>query len=266
MHHWTLLLAQNAATGATSPTATAPDAANSESILEYIKSGGPLSYVLVCLSFVAVALMIRNFIIYSRSRIAPDGAFERLSAMLRENDVEGALTYCSAPENNSFLTRVFGSALLRCSRSPFGFLELRSALEESGAREADRLHRSNEGLGILAAIGPMLGLLGTVIGMIGAFATIGKLEGTARSQQLAVFMSYALVNTAEGLFVAIPCTVAFALFRRHIDHLVGETAEKIEDLTRYLEQTSGESAAPRTTRPATAGVVRPAAERGVQAS
>lgn len=246
--------------------AAKPDASTSQSILDYVKSGGPLSYVLVCLSFVAIALMIRNLIIFSRSRIAPDGVFERLSRMLRENDVEGALAYCSAPENNSFLTRVFGSALLRCSRSPFGFLELRTALEESGAREADRLHRSNEGLGILAAIGPMLGLLGTVIGMIGAFATIGKLEGAARSHQLAIFMSYALVNTAEGLVVAIPCTVAFALFRRHVDHLVGETAEKIEELTRHLEQTTGDEKAPqRTQRPATAGVVRPV-ERGAQAS
>jgi biopolymer transport protein ExbB len=258
------VLAQD--TSAAAPAA-APDATMSQSILDYVKSGGPLSYVLVCLSLVAVALMIRNGIIFSRKRIAPDGVFERLARLLRENDIEGALAYASAPENNSFLTRVFGSALLRCSRSPFGFLELRSALEESGAREADRLHRANEGLGILAAIGPMLGLLGTVIGMIGAFATIGKLEGAARSHQLAIFMSYALVNTAEGLVVAIPCTVAFALFRRHVDHLVGETAERIEELTRYLEQTSGEEKAPpqRATRPATAGVVRPV-ERGAQAS
>ena len=76
-------------------------------------------------------------------------------------------------------------------------------------------------------------------------------------------MSYALVNTAEGLIVAIPCTVAFALFRRHIDHMVGEIAERIEQLTRYLETSSGEEkAAPvppaaRPARPATAGMVRP---------
>jgi biopolymer transport protein ExbB len=257
--HWILSLAQDTA-------APQQAAASSKTILEYINEGGPLSYVLVFLSFVALALVIRNIIVFSRKRLSPPGAYERLAGMLRENDVEGALAYCAAPENNSFLTRVFGSALLRCSRSPFGFLELRSAIEESGAREADRLHRANEGVGILAAIGPMLGLLGTVIGMIGAFGAIGQLEGAARSRALATFMSYALVCTAEGLVIAIPCTVAFALFRRHVDQLVGEIAERIEDLTRYLESSSSEERpAQRTARPATAGAVRPV-ERGLQAS
>lgn len=257
MHDTLLMLAQN--------TPSPAKEIASKSLLQYIHDGGFLSYVLVCISFVAVALVIRNLIILSRGRLAPPEVFDRLSGLLRENDVEGALAYTAAPENNSFLTRVFGSALLRCSRSPFGFLELRTALEESGSREADRLHRTNDGIGIIAAIGPMLGLLGTVIGMIGAFATIGQLEGTARSHQLAVFMSIALVNTAEGLIVAIPCTVAFALFRRHIDHLVAEIAGHIEELTRYLEQTPGEAPAAGHARPATAGTVRPAA-RGAQAS
>src|SRR5258708_34445329 len=92
-------------------------------------------------------------------------------------------------------------------------------------------------------MGPMLGLLGTVFGMIGAFAAIGKFEGAARSHELVKFMSYALVNTAEGLIVAIPCTVAFSLFRRHGDHLVGEIAEQIEALARYLEQTAPDQGA-----------------------
>ena len=244
MHQLLLILAQDT-------TTAEPE---SKSILQYIAAGGPLSYVLVLVSLAAVSLVIRNLIILSRGRLAPPAVFERLSSLLRENDIEGTLAYCSAPENNSFLTRVFGSALLRCSRSPFGFLELRSALEESGSREADRLHRANEGIGIFAAIGPMLGLLGTVIGMIGAFAAIGRLEGAARSHELAKFMSYALVNTAEGLIVAIPCTVAFSLFRKHVDHLVGEIAEQIESLTRYLEQTSDHGPSTK----AAAAPVRPA--------
>ena len=177
---------------------------------------------------------------------------------------------CAAPANDSFVARVFGAALLRCSRSPFGFLELRTALEESGQREADRLHRANDGVGIIAAVGPMLGLLGTVMGMIGAFASIGALEGTARSRELASFMSIALVCTAEGLLVAIPCTVAFALFRRHIDHLISEISEKIEYLTRTLEQHGEDKpAAHKGPARATAGTVRPpagAAGRGAAVS
>jgi biopolymer transport protein ExbB len=234
----------------------------SRSILQYIQDGGLISYVLVAISFVAMSLIVRNILMLRQSKLAPPEDFQRLDQLLRENDIEGALALCRSPEHDSFLTRVFGSALLRCSRSPFGFLELRTALEESGQREADRLHRANDGVGIIAAIGPMLGLLGTVIGMIGAFMTIGTLEGPARSQKLAEFMSLALVNTAEGLIVAIPCTVAFSLFRRRIDHLVGEIAERIEALTRTLEQMGDQKPAARPgagARPAAAPAARPAA-------
>jgi biopolymer transport protein ExbB len=236
----------------------------SKSLISYVHDGGFLAYVLVVVSFVAVVLIVRNLLIFRETRQAPPDDFQALDRMLRANDIEGAIALCTNPEHNSFLTRVFGAALIRCSRSPFGFLELRSALEESGAREADRLHRANEGIGIIAAIGPMLGLLGTVIGIIGAFRAIGVMQGAARSNELAVFMSIALVNTALGLIVAIPCTIAFALFRRRVDALVGDIAEKIEGLTRSLEQMStGESSqvAPQAAKSArsTAGQARPAA-------
>jgi biopolymer transport protein ExbB len=229
----------------------------SKSLLSYVHDGGFLAYVLVGISFVALALIVRNMLVLRESRLAPAEDFAKLDKLLRSNDIEGAIALCANPEHNSFLTRVFGTALLRCSRSPFGFLELRSALEESGQRESDRLHRANEGIGIIAAIGPMLGLLGTVIGIIGAFRAIGILEGASRSNQLAVFMSIALVNTALGLIVAIPCTVAFSLFRRRVDALVGDIAEKIEMLTRSLEQMSTGETAAQPGRPAP----RPAATR-----
>jgi biopolymer transport protein ExbB len=238
----------------------------SKSLIQYIHEGGSVTYVLVILSLVAVALIIRNMILIRPARLAPPDEFERLDGLLKQNDIKGALAFTAAPENGSFMSRVFGAALLRCSRSPFGFLELRSALEESGQRETERLHRFNEGIGIIAAVAPMLGLLGTVIGMIGAFSAIGTLEGAARSHQLAASMSLALISTAVGLIVAIPCTVAFTLFRRRIDSLVAEVADRIEQLSRNIEQASTEPlGGQRPARPGTIGSVGSAA-RGAKAS
>jgi biopolymer transport protein ExbB len=240
----------------------------SMTLFQFLAGAGWLSYLLIMLSFLAVGLMIRNLIVLRMSRIAPPGVVARLDTLLRENDTAGALAFCNAPGNRSFITGVFGGALARCARSPFGFLELRAALEESGEAEVDKLHRFTDGIGILAAVGPMLGLLGTVFGMIGAFHSIGKFEGAARSQELAKFMSMALVNTAEGLVVAIPCTVAFALFRRRIDRLTGEASAIVEELAGNIEQASGgeKPAAPRHARPAGAPIPRAVAEgtRGVQ--
>ncbi len=208
-------------------------------VLDYIRSGGIIGYVLIVLSFVALGLIIAHGIMLRRSRLIPEDAVVRLEGALKQGDINGAIGVCREPLHESFVTRLVGSALLRCMRSPFGTLELRSAVEESGQREVDRLYRSVDSIGILAAVGPMLGLLGTVFGMIGAFASIGQLEGAARSQQLATYMSIALVTTAEGLLVAIPCTVAFAIFRRRIDTLAVETATLVESLVAPLESSSG---------------------------
>lgn len=206
------------------------------SLLEYIKSGGFLGAVLIGLSVVALALTILHFVQVRMSRLAPPFAVGSLEKYFREHNIDEAVRFCRAEEHDSFITRVVGAALTRVSRSTFGMLELRTALEEAGGKELDRLHRTTDGVGLIAAIGPMLGLLGTVFGMIGAFGSIGELEGAARSKALAGFMSLALVNTAEGLAVAIPCTVLFAIFKRRIDGLVAEVAEIIDDLAGLLEQ------------------------------
>ncbi len=264
--HALLLLAQTQPGAAAPPTPT-PEGAT---LWTYISSGGLLSWVLILLSFVALALVIRNLMTLRLARLAPPRVVAGLEGLLRENKTEEALAYCTDPQNDSFLTRVFGAALGRCVRSPFGFLELRSSMEEAGQAEVDRLHRLNDGIGIIAAVGPMLGLLGTVIGMIGAFDSIGRLEGATRSQELAKYMAMALVNTAEGLVVAIPCTVAFALFRRHIDRIADQTSRIAEELAGHIEHAAGgeRPAGARPARPATPAVPRAISEgvRGVQVS
>jgi biopolymer transport protein ExbB len=221
-----LILAQAADAAAT----TAAAAPGGKTLLQYIHSGGVLSYVLVLVSVVAVALIITNLIQLRRDRLAPPVVVGALERLLRDRNVPESIKFCLSEENDSFITRLIGNGLTKAQRMPGGATELRACLEEAGAREVDRLERVTQGIGILAAIGPMLGLLGTVIGMIGAFATIGSANSAGRSDQLAGFMSIALVTTAEGLIVAIPCTVAFALFKRRLDRLVADVADQAERL------------------------------------
>ncbi len=233
----------------------AAPAPSATTLLQYIRHGGPVGAVLIALSVVAVSLMVAHFIVVRRARLAPPDVVEGLVRYLREGDLDGAGKFLAAPENESFITRVFGNAMARCNRSSLGTLELRSALEESGQREADRLYRQTDLIGLIAALGPMLGLLGTVFGMIGAFGSISALEGAARSSELARFMSLALVNTAQGLAVAIPCTAAFSLFRRRIDAATSEMAQLSEELAGLVTAPPSAAAAPRPVRPA-----RPAAQ------
>ncbi len=246
----------------TTMLAQSPPAVGGIRLVDYITKGGTVGYILVGLSFVAFAIIIANIIQLRMSRLAPSDVVRGLEERLREHDVDGAVAYCKLAENDCFFTRMFGSALVRCARSPFGFLELKSALEESGQRQVDRLTKLTDGVGLIAALGPMLGLLGTVFGMVGAFRTIGELEGASRSSELAKYMSHALVATALGLVVAIPCTAAFTVFKRRIDRLAGELGQQAEELAGYVQ---GKSAAARPAAPAPrgpAGAVGPRAMQG----
>lgn len=213
---------------------------SSTSLLEHVASGGPIGYAIIVLSFMAMALIVTHIIQIRASRLAPPEVVHRLDVMLRDNNVAGAIKFCQTPENDSFLTRVFGSALVRCSRSPFGFLELRSSLEEAGQEQVARLYRSTDGIGLIASVSPMLGLLGTVVGMVGAFDTIARTEGFAKPDQLAGSISVALITTVLGLCVAIPCTAIFSYFRNRIDHFASEVSNVIEELAVHLESQTGD--------------------------
>lgn len=263
VHACAAVLAQagGTAAGAPAPGGAAAEM-GSKSLLGYLQAGGPVAIILLLLSVVAGTLMVMNIVILRRTYLAPPRVVEGLDRLVRDRQIDLAIQYCSAPENDCFLSRVMATGLGKAARSQFGMLELKPALEEAASRELDRLDRVTHGLKVLSDLGPMLGLLGTVIGIVGAFAALGTGEGAAKSSRLAGNMSEALVNTALGLSVAIPCLVAHALFRRRTDSLVAEVGDIAERYAAALQGPAGAPApaarsAPAQARPA-AGGARPA--------
>jgi biopolymer transport protein ExbB len=210
------------------------------SLLDYIVSGGPIGAIILVLSLVAIGMISAQIFRIRREKLAPEALIEELRPALAETDVERAIELCSDEENASYLARVVGASLTRSARSPFGMLELRSTVEEIGQLEIDRLYRLTDGIGLIASIAPMLGLLGTVVGMVGAFDAITMAEGPARPDQLAGSISTALITTVLGLIVAIPCTSAYTYLRNRIDHLTTEINELIDELIAPLEQASAQ--------------------------
>lgn len=206
-----------------------------KSLLQHIQSGGPIGLVIILISFVAVALIVAHMLTVRTQKLAPPEIAERMHALLRAGDVRQAVRYCQDEANDCFLTRVYASALVRCSRSPFGFLELKTALEDAGREQVARLQRSTDGIGLVAAIAPMLGLLGTVVGMVGAFETISSTEGFAKPDQLAGNIATALITTVLGLIVAIPTTAVYTYFRNRVETVAAEVAEIVEDIAAHLE-------------------------------
>jgi biopolymer transport protein ExbB len=243
--------------------AAAPE--TQRSLWQYIQEGGILAYILIAVSVLALGLIIMLAIETQLARMAPQEAILAIGRCFRDGNTNEAVRYCQAAENNCFLTRIFGGALLRCGRSQFGTLEMRTALEESGRREVERMYRQTDFVGMIAQVGPMLGLLGTVFGMIGAFSSISGQQGAARSAALAGYMSLALVNTALGLGVAIPCTIAYGILRRRVDAMSERVADIAEGLATELDARPAARSPQPAPRPA-APAPRPEPMREVRAS
>jgi len=206
-------------------------------LLKFITGGGPIGFVIVALSVAAVALLVIVSLQLRRTNLLPVPRIEALRGMLGDGQAASALEYCQLPANDCYLTRILAPALRRYQRSAFGAFEMKNALEEAGAEETARLYRTLDAIGVIGAVAPLLGLLGTVQGMIGAFDTVAASGANNPSYygDLASNISIALVTTFQGLTVAIPCVTLYTFFRNRIDALAAEAALVCEDLMVALE-------------------------------
>ena len=227
-------------------------AGGSLSLFDYIALGGPVTWLLIVLSVIAVGLIIANAIMMRPSYMAPDRIVVDLETLLKENRLDDVIAYAKQPGNDRFIAATLARALTKLKRSRFGVLELRSVMEQAGQAEAERSDKMTAAIGICAAVGPMLGLFGTVLGLIGAFRTISALEGAARSAELAKFMGHALIATAAGLVVGIPCTIAYSMFRKRFERVlidIGDTGERLVSIVEQ-SQAGGSASVARTVAPA----------------
>ena len=227
--------------------------AEGKTLLEHITSGGPIGFVILLLSLVATALVVTHAVHLRMSKLAPPDILEELEDLLKRREVAKTVAFCEDEDNDSMLSRIIGAGARRSAASPFGTLEFRAAVEEAGQEEVARLYRFTEGLALIASVAPMLGLLGTVVGIVGAFDQLGNAEGGfARPDQLAGDISVALITTALGLALAIPCTAFLTLFRNRIDHLASVIEQNVEDLLAGIEgpaPAAPQRAAPRAPAP-----------------
>lgn len=191
-------------------------------------ASGLIGLVIIILSFVAVGLIIEHAISIRKERLMPEAPLQQLEEMIHHGQIAEATEFCRDPKNYSLATDVILAGLETYQGSEFGFAEYKSAVEEAGEDNTARLYRKTDFLNVIAAIAPMLGLLGTVQGMILAFNQLANETKHPSPADLADNISLALVTTFEGLVVAIPAMAAFSYFRNKIDSLVSECGKRVE--------------------------------------
>jgi biopolymer transport protein ExbB len=167
---------------------------------------------------------------------------DRVSKQLAQNNVAGAIATSTAEPN--FLGFVIAAGLREVDG---GWPVVEKAMEDATAEQTARLYRKLEYLSVIANIAPMIGLLGTVVGMIFAFQEVASTQGAARAAQLASGIYHALVSTVGGLIVAIPSLAAFAVFRNRVDQYVAESAYAAQQVLLPVKRALSSRRPPRPT-------------------
>ena len=186
-------------------------------LLSIIRDGGPLMIPIGVCSLILVAFIFERTISLRRGRIIPKPFVTRFIEQMREGalDRETALELCE--ENGSPVSDVFAGAVRKWGRPG---VEVEQAVIDAGERATNGLRRYLRVFNGVATISPLLGLLGTVLGMIRAFNTIATTKEMGRPELLAEGISEALLTTAAGLTVAIPALIFYLFFVSRVDRLI----------------------------------------------
>jgi len=183
-------------------------------VFEIVKSGGWLMLPILLCSVLAVAIIAERYWALRKSRVAPKDQVAQVWVWIKNNQLDG--NRLRELKGTSLLGRILAAGL---SNSKHGREVMKDSIEEAASHVAHEMERFLSTLGTIAAIAPLLGLLGTVLGMIEVFTAI-MIQGTGNAGILAGGISKALITTAAGLSVAIPAMIFHRALVRRVDELL----------------------------------------------
>ncbi len=186
----------------------------SESMFEIVKSGGIMMVPLILCSIIAAAIILERLWTLQKSRVVPPELAEKVWRWVESRQIQEK--HIVALRQNSPLGKILASGLANRHRER---AVIKEAIEDSGRHVIHELERYLNALATIAAISPLLGLLGTVFGMVRTFNAISS-AGVGNPASLAAGIGEALIATAAGLIVAIPSLIGYRYLRRRVDELV----------------------------------------------
>ena len=203
-------------------------------MLEIVQSGGWLMVPIILCSILAMAIVCERFWSLQHKRICPKHLLAQIWNWIKKDDL--SKEHIKELQASSPLGRVLASGLINRHHDRAG---MKKAIEETGRHVVIELERFLNTLGTISLITPLLGLLGTVIGMIKVFTAITA-QGLGNANELAGGISEALITTAAGLAVGIPALMFYRYFQRKVDELVismeQESLKLVEVLTGMREK------------------------------
>jgi biopolymer transport protein ExbB len=222
------------APGAAPGTTAAPDV-KATTLADMLSQGGFVMYILAAASVCLVWFTAEGFVILRAAKLAPPALIARIKEAFKAGNYQEAWNICKT--NKCFLSNVLGNGLERIGRNKDA---VEFIVEETALREANDLKTNTTYLSVIGVVSPMIGLTGTVWGMIGAFKTLGN-NGISNPALLAGKIGEVLVATMSGLVVAVPAFVFFYILRARaqsaILHAESQVYRLLDDIP--YEQLSG---------------------------
>ena len=220
----TILLLFSVFAGVVSAQDEEDEATTQITLGDNLKATGIVGVFLALLSIAMVAFVIEHFINVQRTKIIPPEIIQELEVFFEEEDYEGALQFCES--NPGFVTNILAASLPRMSQ---GFEAMKETAQEIGEEEAVNLQIKVSFLSLSAGLGPMMGLFGTVWGMIAAFNKLASMKGSANAAQLASGISMALMTTLLGLLIAMPSLLFYYFFKNRVTKIILEAGVVVSE-------------------------------------
>ncbi len=206
-------------------------------MFDWFIKGGPIMIPLAALSIVALTIIFERLWTLRPSRFLDPSEVAVINELLAAQEFDRAAGYCRQ-RNGPFPVLVL--TLIENRTAPYD--ELKEILEDTGRHQLRQLQRGLQALATVVAAAPLLGLLGTVLGMIQVFDSI-SVAGLARGQQLSAGISQALITTAAGLVIAIPALFLHAYLESRAEHLVHAIEVRILEMLHLVRQPPAEGEA-----------------------
>ncbi len=188
-------------------------------ILSFFRDGGPFMYIILVVSVIAMATIIeRGYMVLFRYNLNGAAFMAQIQKLIMANNIDRAIKLCNA-ESNAALTKVLKAGLTRANRST---VEIQNAVDEATLEVIPMIQKRTPYLGMWANVATLIGLLGTISGLVTAFKAVASASPETKQTLLAAGISVAMYTTAFGLVVAIPTMICHSIISNRTTKLIDE--------------------------------------------
>lgn len=201
-----------------------------DAVIEFFRNGGNFMYVILFILILGVSIIVERLLYISfKNRIDSTAFINRIIDLLQRGKVNNAIELCNVSQ--AALPRIIKSGLEEAGKSP---KEIQGAFELAAMIEFPKLEKRTHFLGVIANVATLMGLLGTIFGLIGSFQAVAQAEAAMKAKLLTAGISVAMNTTAFGIIVAVPCMLSHAYIQERTTEIIDNINQNVARIYRRI--------------------------------